>query len=201
VAAIAFFLTYETVAVMADAMLLAVGLGCGVTAMWTASSSARIAAILPIGLGAALAPALLSGRLKTLASEVLVIAALSSCVLPLAVAGGSEWMLAGAGSLVWFVSFILGTIAVHAIKARHKPSFGSAWTVPATPVLGLVTVGAGALAALTAAVPANAALALLPAGAVTLFVGVVPIHPRRLKRVGWSLVAANVVALLLLLSA
>jgi hypothetical protein len=39
--------------------------------------------------------------------------------------------------------------------------------------------------------------ALVPAAAA-LYVAARPLHPRHLKRVGWSLVAANLVALVLM---
>jgi hypothetical protein len=44
-------------------------------------------------------------------------------------------------------------------------------------------------------------LALVPAALLTTAVGIVRVHPRHLKRVGWSLVAANTVTWICLLFA
>jgi hypothetical protein len=43
-------------------------------------------------------------------------------------------------------------------------------------------------------------LAVMPGALLVLGVAALRVHPRRLKRVGWSLVAANVVTLALLLA-
>lgn len=218
IAALASFLAHEPVAVLLGvrgervraelaskarrrvAWLFALGVASGLAAMLLATRSTRLAALVPLALGAALIPAYASGRLKTLGSEILIIAALSAAVLPLALSAGVDWETAVASAAVWFVTFTLGTIAVHAIKARHKNSFGSRWTIAATPVLGSVVIGLGAWTALSTELPMGAALALLPAGLTTMLVGLVRVHPKRLKRVGWSLVVANSVALLLLVS-
>ena len=218
VAALAFFFVHEPLAVLLGvrgqrlrdefgamarrraAWLSVLGIGCGLAAMLTTTTQARLATMVPIAFGVALVPALSAGRLKTLGSELLVIAALSSTVIPLAVSGGETWQVAAAAAGVWFVTFALGTIAVHAIKSRHKETFGSKWTIPATPIFGVVTIALASWAAATGSTPVAVALALLPAGISTLAVGLTRVHPKRLKRVGWSLVGANTVALLLLIS-
>jgi hypothetical protein len=219
IATVAFFLLHEPVAVLSGtrgarvrtqmgartrrraAWLAALGGASGATGFLLAAPAARLAVALPLGFSLALIPALREGRLKTLASETLVIATLSSTVLPIAIASGSDPVMAATASLVWFLTFSLGTIAVHAIKARHKESFGSRWTIVATPIMGAITVGAGLFAASVYPVPTRAALTLVPAGAVALMVGLVHIHPRKLKTVGWTLVASNVIVLLLLITA
>jgi len=219
VSAIAFFLMHEPVAVLIGvrgtrarelwltrarkrtAWLAAVGIGTGAAAMVLAPAEARLAALVPLGAGAVLLPAFSSGRLKTLMSEVFVIAALSATVLPMAVSSGVDWSRAWVASGVWFVTFLIGTLAVHAIKAKTGKSVGAKWAIPGTPVLGAVTVAVGFSAAVTQRLPLTASLALILAGLVGIVLSITPIHPRQLKRVGWTFVAWNLITWALLISA
>ncbi len=177
------------------------GTVAGSIAMVSASLEGRLAALVPLACSGILVPAFVTGRLKGLVPETLVIAALSSIVVPVAVSGGVAWTLAWLACGVWFVSFLLGTVAVHAIKAKHKPATRSHWTIVAAPLLGLLTVAAGVVITSLAQLPPKAALALVPAGVTTLIVTAVHVHPRQLRTVGWSLVASNLVTWLVLIAA
>ncbi len=155
--------------------------------------------LLPLVPVAVLIPLVLSGRQKTLAGEVLAIAAFSGLVLPLAAACGADAARAGWAAAVWWGSFTLGTLEVHAIKARHKDTGRSRWTLWGSPlasasVVGLCLVGVFMLREEVG----SPALALLFPAASILILGFLRIHPRRLIRVGWTLVAANLVALSIL---
>jgi len=68
-----------------------------------------------------------------------------------------------------------------------------------TPVLAAATAAAGVAGAVAGRWPWLVGLAVLPAAGLVLTTLALGTHPRRLKRVGWSLVGANVVALVLLL--
>jgi len=142
----------------------------------------------------------LSGRQKTLAGELLALTAFSTLVLPLAAASGADPALAGWAASVWWVSFSLGTLEVHAIKARHKNTQRSRWTRWGSPVASAAVVAGCLIGVFTQGqafgVPA---LALLPPAAGVLILGLIRVHPRHLKRVGWTLVGANTLALVLLL--
>jgi hypothetical protein len=94
----------------------------------------------------------------------------------------------------------LGTVAVHAIKSKAKGVRGHLWTVRLTPALALGTIAVAALAGFFEFVPPNAALAVLPSALVVLLLAVTPVHPRQLKTVGWSFVAANVTTMVLLVA-
>jgi len=214
--AISFFLMHEPVAVWIGvrgtrakelwsaharertAWLATIGVGTGAAAMVMAPAEARLTALVPLGFGAALLPAFLSGRLKTLMSEVLVIAALSGTVLPMAVSSGVEWSLAWIAGGVWFVTFLIGTLAVHAIKAKTGKGVGTKWAIIATPALGAVTAAVGLLAAVAERLPFAASLALTLAGLVGIVLSITPVHPKQLKRVGWTFVAWNLVTWALL---
>jgi hypothetical protein len=168
----------------------------GIAALAVAPREARIAALVPAVLGAALGVLLIARRVKTLGGELLAVAAFASLHLPLAAAGGVSgiplWGPAGA----WLAVFSAATLAVHALKARHK---GRA---PALVRAAVVVAALVAAAALAVGLAGGAArmlgwAALLPAAAA-LYVAARPVHPRHLKRVGWSLVGANLFALALM---
>jgi len=170
-----------------------------VLAMLLAPPLARLTALVPGGCAALLAPALLRGRPKTLGAEILVAIALSGMILPIGLAGRMEPAGAARAAAVWAVCFVLATFAVHAIKARAKPNLGAAWTRWVTPMLALVIVAGGPLGAVVGPFPTTLGLAVLPTALVVLAAAVLRTHPRHLKHVGWSLVAANAVTLTLVL--
>jgi hypothetical protein len=217
-AAVVFFFLHEPVAIingvrgerlrelwtrratMRIVLLASAGTAAGLIAMVAASPEGRLAVLAPLACSGVLVPAFATGRLKGLVPETLVIAAMSSIVMPVAVSGGVEWALAWLACGVWFVSFLLGTIAVHAIKAKHKPATRSSWSIVAAPLLGLLTIAAGVVITTVGPLPPKAALALVPAGVTALIITAVHVHPRQLKTVGWSLVASNLATWLVLIA-
>ena len=206
-AACAFFLSYEPAVVLsgmrgararrelgpAARRWLSV---CAAGALLTAPAPARLLVAVPAVLAVALVPVVWSGRVKTLAAEVAVAAALAAMHLPLAASGGIRGPRLWAPAAVWFVASLVAILEVHAIKARLKGRHR--WIVAAAAAGALA--GTSAAVALAVACPAlrPAGVALLaPAGAV-LVIHVMRLHPRRLKAVGWAVVAADVAALLVL---
>ena len=113
-------------------------------------------------------------------------------------AGASLWLPA----LVWLGGFVPPTLAVHALKARFKAARGGAvaprtrWTASAAPVVAGLVVLAAVLAAAGWGLPGS--LAVLPMALAAGVVSVLAIHPRHLKRVGWTMVFTNVATLVLL---
>lgn len=189
--------------------------------------------LLPSLAGLGIVSLALRGSQKTLLGEILVVTAFSTLLLPLAAASGAEMGRALAASVVWWVSFSLGTVEVHAIKARHKGQANGGWSRTVSPLAsGIVTVVASAvvlgdigtggfhpaLAETGESAPGlvgilkgpgagvllrelpRAALALLPPAAGVFLMALVRPHPRHLKRVGWTLVGANSLALVILLA-
>ena len=220
VAALSLFLAHEPVAVLLGvrgrrlqaelgdaarrraAGLLAVGAVTGVAAVVLAPPLARLLLLLPASLAAILVPLVPARKVKTLPGEVLVAAAMAANHLPLAAAGGRTGLLVWAPAVVWFTGFALAVVTVHSIKVRFKGLDRGRWTVVAAPVLaGLVVAGAVAAVFVFQDVRRWIALAVVPIPAAVLVLGVVPVHPRHLKRVGWTLVGADLVTLLLMLMA
>jgi hypothetical protein len=179
----------------AGGTLGAVGLSAGWPAVWPW-------VLFPFFSSLLLVPVVLMGREKTLLGELLVITSFATLILPMAAASGVDPTRGALASAVWWLSFGLGTIEVRAIKARHKGTGRIGWTgwVPQI-TSGAVVVGAAYLALGQGGYPllaGPAAALLLPALAI-FSLSLFRVHPKRLKRVGWSLVAANSLALLLLL--
>lgn len=220
VAAVAFFLAYEPLAILQGvrgprlkaqeqdrartraAVLLGVGIlmgGLGAAGAW-----GRIWPILlyPAGPLLLLLPLFLLGRHKSLVGELLVVTAFATLVLPLGAASGADRGRLISAAFVWWASFSLGTLEVHAIKARHKNTQRSRWTRWGSPAASAATVCiCCALAASGGSPYAWPALALLPPAVGILGLSFIRVHPRHLKRVGWTLVGANTIALILLILA
>ncbi|MDH4044773.1 MAG: YwiC-like family protein [Gemmatimonadota bacterium] len=176
----------------------AVGAGVG---LLLASPDARLWALVPGACAVVLAPALLRGRPKTLRAEIVVAVALATMILPIGLSGRMALVAALRASAVWAASFVLATLAVHAIKARVKPDLGARWALWLTPVLAGLAVVTGFVGAGRGHWPWAVGLAVTPSAVLVATALAVGTHPRRLKRVGWSLAGANLVTLTLLLVA
>jgi hypothetical protein len=209
-AALAGFLVSEPLAVLAGARgrralaqatpagarrravaLVLAGLTAGLGALAVAPGRARLAAVVPALLAALLLPTLLRGRQKRLEAELLIAAALSAMLLPVALSGRAAVSSAMLASAVWLLTFWLATLTVHAIKARFKPALGSRWTLWGAPALGVVGVGLAVTGYGAGRVSLAALLAVVPAAIVAGAALMTGVTPRHLRRVGWSLVAAN----------
>jgi hypothetical protein len=182
-------------------LLAAAGVAAALVAMLAAPPAARIAALLPAGLAAVLAPAVVRGRHKTAVGELLVAAALAAMVLPVGVAGGMAPPDAGLAAAIWAATFWLATVTVHAIKARFKPALGEGWTLRVAPALAAVVVGAALVGLGAGRIALPFALAVIPAAGVAAAALLWRVTPRHLRRLGWSLVAANLATFSLLLLA
>jgi hypothetical protein len=171
----------------------------GVCGILLGGPAVRTAVLVPLVPAAAVTPWLVRGRQKTLRAEVLIVAAFACVTVPLVVAGGGSWRLGWLAAAVWFVSFGLGTVAVHGLKLYHKGRPGAAGLRIGVLMLGGTVCTLGFLAATAGHVPLLAAASLVPPVVVASIVSVAYIHPRRLMTVGWSLVSANAITLICLL--
>jgi hypothetical protein len=182
--------------------LSALGVALGGLGVVTGWPSVWPSVLLPSLAGLFLVPLVLTGRQKTLPGEILVITTFTTLILPMAAASGVNPTRAALASAVWWVSFVLATLEVRAIKARHKGTALTLWTrwVPQI-TSGAVAAGAVLLALGQGGYPelAGPAAALLPPALATFILSLFRVHPKYLKRVGWSVVVANTLALVLLL--
>jgi len=174
------------------------GGAAGILGFALAPPAARLLALVPAVLAATLVPAAAARRVKTLAGEVVVAAALAGMHLPIARAGGAVGVAVGGPAALWAAVSILAILGVHSLKARfkHQPH----WSIPATVVAAGAAVAAVVL--LVAAGPPlrRLGLALAAPALAGLTLSLLPLHPRHLKRVGWTLVAADALALVALVA-
>lgn len=180
------------------AVLGGLGMLAGLAALWLAPEHARWLALAPAILAAGLAPVVLAKNLKTLPGEFIAGAAFSAMHLPVAAAAGVDGALLWGPPVVWFAATACATLAVHAIKSRVTGAMP--WVVPAA--------GWSARLALVAALAASvwlpdwrtvALAACLPLAGVVV-VNRLALSPRKLKQVGWAVVAADALAIAVLAS-
>lgn len=217
VAAVALFLAHEPLAVLTGVrgvrlqtelrrparrriLFLSGAAAAGlVAAIGLAPPLAWMAAVLPGGLGLFLLPLLGTRRMKSIPAEAIAAAVFSTSLLPLALCGDTALFDAALAAAVWYAAFLPAIFAVHAVKAALKKRPEERWILRAAPAMAglvLATVIAGALL-----IPDGSDLfAAVPPVLVALLVAARPPHPRHLKRLGWTMVAADTLTLLLLLA-
>lgn len=168
----------------------------GLAALWFAPPAARWLALVPATFAGALVRVVLAKNLKTLPGEVVAAAAFASVHLPIAAGGGITQTLLWGPPLMWFAATVAATLCVHAIKAR---SLGRApWVIAAAAwTAWLALLGALAVLAWLPGWRSVALAACLPLAGVVVLNHLAP-SPKRLKQVGWTLTAANALALALL---
>lgn len=180
--------------------LVALGAAAGAAALFAAPKSARVGAAFPAVCALLLVAPVARGREKTLGAELLMAAALAGMLAPVGLSAGLHPRFVAVATFVWFASFGLATLLVHAIKALGTGATRP-WTRTATPILAVGVVGAAAVAATLGSVPRAAGLAVLPTAVVATAAVAARVGPRRLRQVGWTLVAADGMTLVLLLHA
>ncbi len=173
--------------------------GAAGAAVLSSPPAATLWALVPVAFASLLAPVVLFGRAKTFLGEVLVVAVLTTALLPVATAGHVAWTTAVAASAVWCVSFTMGTITVHGVKRHHKRRPDGAWILAASPVLGVTAVAGGLTGMWMASFTPAIVGALVPPVLAASAIGIARVHPKNLRVVGWSLVAANLVTMCVLL--
>lgn len=217
VAAIAFFVAHEPLAVLSGMrgvrlqeqlraparrrilFLAGAALAGGLAAIGLAPARAWMAAVLPGGLALLLLPLLGTKRIKSVPGELLVAAAFSTSVLPLALSGPATWGEAGLAAAVWFGAVVPAIFAVHAIKVKQKDRVEGRWAIVAAPASAGLFILAALLAVILYGRPVADALAVFPPATASFAVGLILPHARHLKRVGWAMVTADTMALILLI--
>jgi hypothetical protein len=171
----------------------------GVAGLVLAPAEARLAALAPAALGLPVVPLVALRLEKTTAGELLVAAALSACAAPVALAAGTPAAWGWGSAVTWFASFAAATLPVRAtlLWARTK----GARELRPLAAAGAAAIGGAAMAAAALGpLPWPAALGVLPTAAAAVVVALLRIRPQRFTTVGWSLVAASVVAWVVLVA-
>jgi YwiC-like protein len=171
----------------------------GVAGLALAPPLARAALALPVLLAAAVAWLVWRRQEKTIAGEVTVGAALSSGALAVALAAGAPLAWAAGAWTTWVVAFATATLAVHVILVRAR-SKGGKDPGALHAVASALLVGAMFAAVRVASLPLAAAVAVLPTALLSIAVCLSRFSPKRLRELGWAMVAASILTMVLLVA-
>jgi hypothetical protein len=172
----------------------------GVSAIVMLNPLARWALALPAVFTLQLAVAVFSGKERTVAGEILAAGALSSLSVPVAIGSGVTMRSAFTVFVVFALIFCVATTAVHTIIERGgRADGGSRRLVSAA--LTVCTLLVLVILVRTGFVQPVATWAVLPVSVLALILVARPPSPRRLRIVGWTLVAATSTTALILIAA
>lgn len=144
--------------------------------------------------------------------DILSLTAAAALVLPPQIASGAGVVPAIPALVAWWLTFLVGTLVVHAVKRRlevpvwqvssggavRPTSGGLRWAAPAVSAGVLLAALMGALGAGGSPGWAGPAAALVLPSAAGLALSIPRVHPRYLHRIGWTLVVVEALTLVLL---
>jgi hypothetical protein len=180
--------------------LLVLGAGCGAgglllsaAPLWDAALVAGVLAVLAVVFIA-------GGAEKSIGGEAAVALVFAAAGVPTAVAAGVAAGRAWAAAAAWAAVFVLATVTVKVVIDRHKRRRRWPSALLIAGVLGMVAAVLGILSGTWVGswLHAGAAAAVLPAVVTVLAVVISGMTPRRLRWLGWSLMASNTATLVIL---
>jgi len=178
-----------------------VALGAGVAGLVLAPTVVQYAVVVPLVLGAALVMLAIQGLERSMVGEGLAAATLSSIAIPLGLSAGLGLTSTLAVALIWLVTSLLGTAVVRLTVARTKAKtdeelarvrFKRALLV----LVSLAVIAVGVAAPFGSRVGLWVLAAAVPVAVVVLVLAALQPTARRLRLIGWSLVAANLCSLI-----
>lgn len=154
--------------------------------------------VLPAFFAAMSAVLIVRGRERSTPGEVVIAGALASAAVPVTLAGGEPLSAALTVFLVFAAIAAAATVAVRSMIGRVSKAGGPSPVV----ALGFVAVVVFALGLLAVwrIMAAITPWAALPVCIVAVVLCVRPPSPRHLRRVGWTLVAAHAVTLVMVIA-
>ncbi|MEI8259031.1 MAG: hypothetical protein WCJ30_25460, partial [Deltaproteobacteria bacterium] len=183
------------------ALWASLGAVAGLAGLYTSRDTLAWAfAIAPASLGIIGGVLLLFGRERTTVGEVVIALAFASAALPVAAACEVPMRSAVMLSASWGIVSSLHVLSVRGLLARGRTGGSPRYAAVVSGIAGSV-FAVTALGVWSAALPAVALVAIGPAVVVTCAFFVWPPPLRKIKTVGWTLMAsstATLVALLLL---
>lgn len=169
------------------------GVGAGL-ALWQATDPVlRWAVVAPLGLVALSLALLLVGKERSTAGEIVVACTLASSAVPIGVAAGLSLATSVAIAVVWAVGSALATATVRGIILGAKLT--TSWEPEAAIIAAVLVLAAAAGLSTAEGSPVWLAPALCPLAILSVALGTFAPPPARLRQVGWSFVAANLVTL------
>lgn len=178
------------------AALAAAAAAAGAPGILLSPVAARLALLMPLGLGGLVAWLVRRRLEKTIGGELAVAAALSSAGAVVALAGGAALPAVLAALLAWLAAFTASTLAVHVVLVRARSKGGrDPGLLHAAGAAALWVLAAGLAAA---GLPPALPLAAAPPVLVSIAVCLLRIPARHLRQLGWTLAGASTATLLLL---
>ncbi len=178
-----------------------VALGAGVAGLVLAPTVVQGAVGVPLVLGIGLMILAIKGLERSMVGEALAAATLSSIAIPLGLSAGLGSTETLAVALIWLVASLLGTAVVRLTVARTKAKIGEELrrarfkrAMLASACLLVIAVGVAAPYGYRAGLWVLAAV--VPVAVVVFAVAVLQPTARRLRLMGWSLIAANLCSLI-----
>jgi len=178
-----------------------VALGTGIAGLLLAAPVVQYAVGVPLLLGVALVMLAIQGLERSMVGEALAASTLSSIAVPLGLSAGLDLTLTLAVALIWLVTSLLGTAVVRLTVARTKAKsdeelarvrFKRALLI----LVSLAVIAVGVAAPYGSRVGLWILAAAVPVAVVVLVMAVLQPTARRLRLMGWSLVAANLCSLI-----
>lgn len=178
-----------------------VGLGAGLAGFILASRGVRVTVVLPLLLGGGVVLMAAQGLERTMFGEALAAAALSSLAVPLGLSAGLHLPAALAVALIWFLASSLGTSIVRLTIARTKSKTEEAqrqvqWKRGLLILVCLFAIVVGVGAPFGSRAGLWVLAAAVPVALVVLVMAALRPTTRRLRLMGWTLVAANLCSLI-----
>ncbi len=178
-----------------------VALGAGIAGLSLASPQVKYATIVPLLLGVTLAMLAVQGLERSMFGEGLAAVTLSSVAIPLGLSAGLGRTVTLSVALLWLTTSLLGTAAVRLTVARTKASTEKdlgrvAFKRVVLILVSSVTIFVGIVGLSGSRDGLSILAAAMPVALVVLAVAVFRPTARRLRLMGWSLVAANLCSLI-----
>ena len=183
-----------------------VALGAGVGGLLIASAPVQYAVVVPLLLGVTLVMLAIQGLERSMFGEGLAAVTLSSIAIPLGLSAGLGLRVTLSIALLWLTTSLLGTAVVRLTVARTKAKtdeelrrvgFKRGMLILVCSlviIVGVVGLTGSREGLLTLA-------AAMPVALVVLAVAALQPTARRLRLMGWSLVAANLCSLIAVVTA
>ena len=186
-------------------VFLLLALGTGVAGLLLTTTVVQYAVGVPLLLGAALMMLAIQGLERSMMGEGLAAATLSSIAIPLGLSAGLDLTLTLAVALIWLVTSLLGTavvrLTVGRTKAKTDEDLARVRLKRALLVLVcLAVIAVGVAAPYGSRMGLWVLAAAAPVAVVVLATAILQPTARRLRLMGWSLVAANLCSLIAVVS-
>lgn len=178
-----------------------VAIGTGVAGLLITTRPVQYSVIGPLLLGVVLVMLAIQGLERTMFGEALAAATLSSIAIPLGLSAGLGLGVSLAIAAIWALNSLMGTAVVRLTVARTKAKTDEdrkrvRLKRTLLILVCLLVLGAGAGALFGSRTGSLIMAAAIPVALVVLGMAIFPPTARRLRLLGWSLVAANLCSLI-----